>query len=64
MNKKVSSESVIKEIRRNYYLGQLRIHWYLKRYHGIQISAGGVHSVLKSYNQSLACPIQLCHCLS
>lgn len=45
-------EEKILYIRRNYHLGQLRISWYLKRYHGIQISAGGVHSVLKRHNLS------------
>ena len=39
-------EEKILYIRRNYHLGPLRISWYLKRYHGIQISAGGVRNVL------------------
>lgn len=43
-------EEKILYIRRHYHLGQLRISWYLKRYHGIQISAGGVRSVLKRHN--------------
>jgi len=30
-------------------LGQLRISWYLKRYHGIKISSGGVYNVLKRH---------------
>ncbi len=42
-------EEKILYIRRNYHLGQLRISWYLKRYHGIQISAGGVYAVLKRH---------------
>jgi len=43
-------EEKILYIRRHYHLGQLRISWYLKRYHGIQISAGGVRSVLKRHH--------------
>ena len=39
-------EEKILYIRRHYHLGQLRISWYLK----IQISAGGVRSVLKRHN--------------
>ena len=39
-------EEKILYIRLNYHLGPLRISWYLKRYHGIQISAGGVRNVL------------------
>ena len=45
-------EEKILYIRRHYHLGKLRISWYLKRYHGIQISPGGVHSVLKRHNLS------------
>jgi transposase InsO family protein len=33
-------------VRKNYYLGQLRISWYLQRYHGIKISPGAVRNVL------------------
>ena len=40
-------EEKILYLRRNYHLGQLRISWYLKRYHGIKISSGGVYGVLK-----------------
>jgi transposase InsO family protein len=40
-------EEKILHLRRNYHLGQLRISWYLKRYHGIKISSGGVYGVLK-----------------
>ena len=29
------------------HLGQLRISWFLRRYHGIKVSPGGVYSVLK-----------------
>lgn len=43
-------EEKIIYIRRHYHLGQLRISWYLKRYHGIEISAGGVRGVLKRHN--------------
>jgi transposase len=34
-------------LRRRYHLGQLRISWYLQRYHGILNSPGGVYGVLK-----------------
>jgi transposase InsO family protein len=34
-------------LRKNYYLGQLRISWYLKRYHDIHVSQAGVWHVLK-----------------
>lgn len=34
-------------LRRKYHLRQLRISWYLKRYHGISVSSGGVWNVLK-----------------
>lgn len=40
-------EELIIYLRTNYYLGQLRISWYLKRYHNIKVSASGVYSVLK-----------------
>lgn len=40
-------EQKILHLRRKYHLGQLRISWYLQRYHGIKISAGGVYGVLK-----------------
>lgn len=40
-------EEKILHLRRRYHLGQLRISWYLKRYHGIQISQAGVYCVLK-----------------
>lgn len=40
-------EEKILYVRRRYHLGQLRISWYLERYHGIRISAGGVYCVLK-----------------
>ena len=43
-------EEKILYIRRNYHLGPLRISWYLKRYHGIQVSDGGVRNVLKRHN--------------
>ena len=36
-------------LRRTYHLGQLRISWYLARYHGIKISQSGVYSVLKRH---------------
>lgn len=40
-------EEKILYLRKNYYLGQQRIAWYLKRYHDIQVSAAGVWWVLK-----------------
>jgi len=40
-------EEKIIHLRTTYYLGQLRISWYLQRYHGIKVSPGGVYSVLK-----------------
>jgi len=46
-------EEKILYIRRHYHLGQLRISWYLKRYHNIKISAGGVHNVLKRHGLNL-----------
>ena len=40
-------EEKILHLRKTYYLGQLRISWYLMRYHGIKVSASGVWCVLK-----------------
>lgn len=42
-------EEKILYIRKNYYLGQLRISWYLKRYHGITVSPSAVRNVLVRY---------------
>jgi transposase len=42
-------EEKILYLRRTYHFGQQRIAWYLKRYHGITISAGGVRCVLKRH---------------
>jgi transposase InsO family protein len=39
-------EEKILHLRRTYHFGQQRIAWYLERYHGITISAGGVRGVL------------------
>lgn len=39
-------EENIIHLRKN-YLGQLRISWYLKRYHDIKVSASGIWHVLK-----------------
>lgn len=39
-------EDKILHVRKNYYLGQLRISWYLQRYHGITISPSAVRNVL------------------
>jgi len=50
-NPKLRTPSEIEEkiiyLRRTYHLGQVRISWYLKRYHDIKISLGGVYYVLK-----------------
>jgi hypothetical protein len=43
----VDVEDLIIYLRTNYHLGQLRISWYISRYHGIKVSQGGVYSVLK-----------------
>ena len=40
-------EEKIIHLRRNYYLGQLRISWYLEKYHNIIVSLAGVWHVLK-----------------
>jgi transposase InsO family protein len=40
-------EEKILHLRRTYHLGPMRIVWYLKRYHDIKVSSGGVYSVLK-----------------
>jgi transposase len=40
-------EEKILYLRRNYHFGQVRISWYLARYHDIKISSGGVYKVLK-----------------
>jgi transposase InsO family protein len=42
-------EEKILHLRRRYHLGQLRIAWYLERYHGIRMSAAGVRCVLKRH---------------
>ncbi len=42
-------EEKILYLRRNYHFGQVRISWYLARYHDIKISSGGVYSVLKRH---------------
>jgi transposase InsO family protein len=43
-------EEKILYIRKNYYLGQQRISWYLKRYHDITVSPSAVRNVLVRYN--------------
>lgn len=40
-------EDKILYLRKTYHFGQLRISWYLWRYHEIKISSGGVYHVLK-----------------
>lgn len=40
-------EEKILYLRQTYHLGQLRISWFLKRYHDIKVSPSGIHSVLK-----------------
>jgi transposase len=42
-------EEKILYLRRTYHLGQLRIAWYLERYHSIKISGGGVYGVLRRH---------------
>lgn len=39
-------EDKIVHLRTNYHLGPMRIAWYLERYHGIKISAGGIRGCL------------------
>lgn len=39
-------EEKILHLRKTYHLGQLRISWYLERYHDIKISSSGVYCVL------------------
>lgn len=40
-------EEKIIYLRKTYHLGQLRISWFLERYHGIKVSSSGVYYVLK-----------------
>jgi transposase len=40
-------EEKILLLRRRHHFGPVRIVWYLKRYHGISMSSGGVYYVLK-----------------
>jgi len=40
-------EEKILYLRKRYHLGQVRISWYLQRYHEIRISPGGVYWVLR-----------------
>ena len=40
-------EEKILYLRKTYHLGQLRIFWFLERYHGIKVSSRGVYQVLK-----------------
>jgi transposase InsO family protein len=42
-------EEKILHLRKHYYLGQLRISWYLMRYHNMKVSPGGVYGVLKRH---------------
>lgn len=42
-------EEKILYFQRTYHFDQVRISWYLARYHGIKISGGGVYQVLKRY---------------
>lgn len=46
-------EEKILHLRRTYHLGPMRILWYLKRYHDIKVSSGGVYSVLKRNGMNL-----------
>ena len=43
-------EEKILYLRRNCHFGQVRISWYLARYHDIKISSGGVYNVLKRHD--------------
>jgi len=45
-------EEKILYLRKTYHLGQVRIAWYLERYHAIKISSGGVYHVLKRHGMS------------
>ena len=42
-------EEKILYLRKTYHLGQMRISWYMERYHGIKISSGGLYHVLKRF---------------
>lgn len=46
---------LIIHLRTTYYLGQLRISWHLKRYHGIRVSSNAVYSVLKRNGLNRGC---------
>jgi transposase InsO family protein len=43
----IEVEEKIIYLRKTYHLGQLRISWFLERYHGIKVSSSGVYYVLK-----------------
>ena len=43
-------EEKILRLRRTYHFGQVRIAWYLERFHDIKISSGGVYQVLNRGN--------------
>lgn len=45
-------EEKIIHLRQHYHFGQLRISWYLWRYHQIKISAAGVYHVLKRHGMN------------
>lgn len=42
-------EEKVLHLRRKYYLGPIRIVWYLERYHGIKISDAGVYRILRRH---------------
>jgi|GEM_PF-2135071 transposase len=42
-------EEKIIYLRNHYHFGQLRISWYLERYHSIKISQAGVYCVLRRH---------------
>ena len=42
-------EEKIVHLRRTYHFGPVRIGWYLARYHGIKVSAGGIYQVLRRH---------------
>ena len=55
-NLKLRTPAVIEDkiiyLRQHYHFGQLRISWYLWRYHQIKISAAGVYHVLKRHGMN------------
>lgn len=48
----IEIEEKILYIRREFGLGQLRISWYLQRYHNIKVPPNGVYGVLKRHGMN------------